>query len=198
VVGNASKRTAYRALAAAFERGKLLEVADACAQRERPLSTETVASESRARGYTYAPGKALGRREPLPWAKGRQELIDKGVDLASVPPATEYVKRKQRESEDASRRMRRMYLAADRMKQMQARRETTRLAKQAGPKTDAAYGLLRKTLQALHDAQSDFTRAERSNDLEMAFHYLYRAEEHIGSALRSPDREDDGSRKAAL
>lgn len=183
VVEPAARRTQWRALAAAFERGTLLAVCDQLVSQGRTLATDVVAAAVRAEGYTYVQGKALGCRQAVPWARARGLAREQGVPAESLPVDKVHLQERYDRAAEHSRFMRRAFAARERLERMQAQKARAAAARATGPQISTAYGLLRRSLQALHDAQAEIPNPADRRQLGYAILRLYDAEEHIAVAL---------------
>lgn len=193
---NLTYQSAWKALAAAFERDVLLAV---IAETEESLTTTRVASRVRDLGYSSVPGHTFGLDEDsVPWARARQLAREKQMDLTKLPADKAAATRRRRASRDASRQMTERYRAYAREERRRKRHQIKRAASERGPKISEAYSLLRRTLLALHEAQGEVSRAERKAHLDMAFHHLYEAEREIGNALGFAFPGEDDPRYAIV
>lgn len=180
---NLHQRGCWRALASAFERGKLLD----CANASPSLSPSAVAGTIRDRGYTFVPGPAigLGRGISVRWFEARKIAMESGLDLHSLPADPAYIRKQQTRYSNQSRRMFRQQEAQERQNRVARQKAIAAATREKGPRMDAAYAFLRRTLQSLQDAQEDLSGDER-RDMKRVFRLLYEAEEEIGELLRVP------------
>jgi hypothetical protein len=179
------KRGNWRSLAAALERGRLLEI---CEATER-LGTEAASYEVRRRGWSRVSPECFGRSSdlgPIPWGIARRLAREKGIAFESLPSCAAEVRREQANREAAARSARARQAAWETAEREKLRELTTRAAKEHGAGIDSAYALLRRTIQALDEARAGFAGADQE-PVDDAMHTLYRAEDLLGVALRVRD-----------
>lgn len=179
----------WRTLAAAFERNQLMNFL-----QNEDLRPYQITFHIRIGGWTYA--EVDGKE--IPWARARERLRADGIPFYSVPPAAEYMRRRDEELAERSRRRHKENLAQERLERIQARSRAIGLAKGRGPKITKAYSLLRQSLQALHEAQGEFTKEERRdngygwNGLSVAISSMYEAEDALIALLGAWQEPEEG------
>lgn len=193
VVKKSFQRTAYRALAAALERGRLL---DLCEGRSgigwhQTLGTERMAGVVRDHGLTHVPGEALDTRGSVPWVVARVLARDLGIAPSTLPTDDGPSRRRVAAARAQSDRMHALYRAAERERRAKLTKDLIKAANSRGPRTDIAYGLLRRALQAL-DASLQESTGEDREWLESAMEQMYEAEERVGKALRLIPPDENG------
>lgn len=214
VIPSNFSRSGFRALASAYERGALMEVAGAA----KSLTTVNVVNECRRRGYTHAPlaffnesierakrngvyphiGHASERQGSLPWSEARRLAAELDIPLSRVPidgdAAAMVAETNYRRSDD----MKRLWKLREKASDVERRKRVAVAARERGPAFDNAYALLRRTLQALDSAQSEMLEQARrgamrdrpigyvedKKSLDRAFAALYQAEEELVAILR--------------
>ncbi len=187
VIPSSNLRNDCRVLASAFERDHLLKLIDSeftpdFRSHNRGGSWKIV-NVVRASGYTYAPGKSLGKQGSVPWREARLIAREIGKPLTSIPPDPAYVRRQRDNSHALARRNHRQAEAFKRLQRMKREKLVAAAAQEFGPRFDVAYGYLRQALQALHDAQGEMTREQRQ-EADDLFWYLHRLEDMIAKFLR--------------
>lgn len=175
-------RTDWRSLAAAAERGQLLNFCE----REQNLSTTNVALRLRWEGWTTVQRHALGIKsgaESIPWPRAREIAKRRGMDLTAIPHDAAAVRGQRDRDAAASKRMQRVYEAERREEREAVRRATRRAAERQGQKTSIAFGLFRRAYQALDAARAEATDDYEREFIEHALGSMDRAEEEISIAL---------------
>ncbi len=175
-------RNECRTLAAAYERGDLLKL---CRTKERPRGRWAITNEIRKAGYTFARGKDIGNPEAasIRWSEARLIAKDNGIPLTQIPPDKHWVRENMERYHKQGANLRQAWAAKARLERMKSQAATAKAAKEIGPRVDLAYGLLRKALQATHDAQDDVPRRRRP-ELDEIFFHLYGAEDALGRFIR--------------
>lgn len=193
-VPSAHRRGVWRVLAAAFERGQLLYECDLIAHRApKDLhSAASVAHRLRNKGFTTVPSEALGievdpeiRNESTRWATAREVAREKGIALTKLPTDPAEVARQRDRGAEHHRYMVKLHQDAAKHRRRQTRQLLATSARNSGPRLDVAYGLLRRTLQALQDARGELSVFASKSAIDDALHYLHMAEDEIGNALRA-------------
>jgi hypothetical protein len=192
VIKSEAERAAWRSLAAAFERGKLLSICDEIPPsprgRDRSLATQSVASEIRDAGLTCVPGRFLGGSAPtVKWIVARRIIRERGLDAHQAPPDRRYITERRRARQEASQRMQKLYRANERLEQTRLRKLTAAAARNHGPRIAEAFSLLRRLLDELQSARDSEFAGEanvlKRHQLDRAFTSLYKAEDAIAEAL---------------
>jgi hypothetical protein len=173
-------------LAAAFERGKLLDEL-ANYNPSKYTGYKYFARTMTYRGYYWAPGKVFGLKQSVPWWKARILAREAGIPLESIPLDPDEVNRRSSRSvsAQATRRKREMaqQQALRRIEEIDRQRLIAAAAKDRNASLGAGYAFLRKSLQAFQDARHDLGGDER-RQLDDAFRFLYMAEDSIGGLLK--------------
>jgi len=188
VVPAASRRSAYRALAAALERGRFVDVCDKRINGQS-FTADSVAHDLRGMGVTYVPGRAFDAPAPIPWSRARIMARDAGIALSTLPLDRTMRDRMAAAAVAQSERMGRLYESEQRERRARISKAVAAAASERGPRTDIAYGRLRQALQALDAALQEAVGEERE-DLEAAMVSMYSAEEHIGKSLGVVPRDE--------
>lgn len=182
------KRGDWRALAAAFERGHLWEFVG------RGDGSASVAWHIRDSGWTSVPGSAVGIKSAweedgdpsIPWFKARRIAFETGLDLKSLPADRNYVLNLREARRGQSERMVSLHRAWERLARMKRSERIATAAKNRGQHVSAAYSYLRRCLQEMHEAQSEFDNGEVAANFDLWYH-LHHAEDALGDLLRVPE-----------
>lgn len=188
VIEGSSRRATWRALGAAFERGKLLQL------EAHTMTAGAYADAARWAGLTKVAYPHLWGEEGdalVRWADARIVARERGIDPRSLPPAQAEIEAKREARDRQSERMHKSYMAYQRQERSKEVARTVQIANDQGKKKlSQAYALLRRCLQTVHDAQPELPRyVKNSDDWEQLFFDLHRAEDAFGLLFRTLDND---------
>lgn len=193
--GLVARRTNWSLLAAALERGQLLEMMEGMSLDE--LSLGHLAARVRWRGWASVPTEAFygmdlgpGKRPAkIGWRKAREFARERGIDFSSLPCNRAAVAAERKRRKTSGDRWYRDQRAKKRLARAKLAREMQAVAADRGPVTDEAYSYLRRCLQKLHDSQREAPDQRSRYAIGQAITSLYEAEHWIAAALGMRDVE---------
>lgn len=186
VIRSSSKRSEWRALGVALERGKILDLIDGYGRTYDGHMTW----EIQTRGYHRVPRSAFdpdlngetGQGASMLWARARLLAKAYGMPLTELPADPTWIKEQRKREREASRYMAELHEAKRALEAGRKRDETTRLAKGHGGSLERTYGYLRRASQAADQAMREMA-GPAYESMEHVLHHLHRAEDEIHEAL---------------
>lgn len=189
VIQGQTRLVAWRRLAAAYERGKLIDI---CSTLD-VLSDTAVSKEITAQGWSSVAGESLGyyKVDFLPWGRAREIAVEKAIDFERLPRNTRIAKRTALQRRQQSLVMKAVFDRSHKKESEEVKSLTKLLETQAGKshvvsrELVKAMSMLRRTLQATDIARllAKQNAASYVGEIDSAYTLMRQAEEAMTSAL---------------